>query len=94
MFFNYFLKLSAFITGAVLLASSWLASAEEPANRSSWILYHDAIFTNERPDSFSGLSPEAPCRGCDATPANSQLTGERGLPTVMVMPWKPAAVIF
>ena len=35
MFFNYFLKLSAVVTGAVLMASSWLASAQEPNNQSS-----------------------------------------------------------
>jgi len=35
MFFNYFLKLSAVVTGAVLMASSWLASAQEPNNKSS-----------------------------------------------------------
>ena len=35
MFSNYFLKLSAVITGAVMLASSWLASAQELTDQSS-----------------------------------------------------------
>lgn len=35
MFSNHFLKLSAFIAGVVMLASSWLASAQEPTDQSS-----------------------------------------------------------
>jgi len=43
MFFNYFLKLSVFVTGVVLLASSWLASAQEPTNTSSSKICGDAV---------------------------------------------------
>jgi len=43
MFSNYFLKLSAVITGVVLLASSWFASAQEPSNQSSSRICDDTV---------------------------------------------------
>jgi len=43
MFSNYFFKLSAFVTGGVLLASSWLASAQESTNQSSSIICGDTV---------------------------------------------------
>jgi hypothetical protein len=50
MFSNYVLKLSAFIAGVVMLASSWLASAQEPTDQSSSIICGDTVSINEDAD--------------------------------------------
>lgn len=48
MFNNFFLKLSALIAGAMLLASSWLASAHENV---------DETYTGERNHALHSVIP-------------------------------------